>query len=126
MEKRLSANDILNIHDVMIELYGGERGIRDYNLFVSSCEAPYQTFDKNELYPTIYDKAARYLESFAGYQVFVDGNKRTGAAVMLTLLSINGIALRISTDEVVDLTMKIAEHEKLTYEDIVQYLKSKS
>lgn len=40
------------------------RGIKDANLFNSALYEPKQTFEKEELYPTVLEKAECYLRSF--------------------------------------------------------------
>ena len=73
----LTPEDIELIHGEMVAEYGGSDGIRDNGLFLSVCQSPYQSVFGEDAYPTLYDKAAKYLTDFARYQVFVDGNKRT-------------------------------------------------
>ena len=109
--KRLSKETILRIHDEMISMYGGQFGIRDENLFMSECVMPYQTFMGQDLFPDIYDKAVRYLFGFASNQVFLDGNKRTAAMVMLVFLALNGVELNISDAELYVLCMQAANKE---------------
>ena len=57
----LEPEDVLEIHDAYIDMFGGIKGIRDEGLFSQLCEAPYQEFDDVELFPTVFDKAAKYL-----------------------------------------------------------------
>ncbi|MGR3318436.1 MAG: Fic family protein [Candidatus Anammoxibacter sp.] len=40
----LDINDVLEIHNIAIEKYGGQNGIRDYNLLDSAINQPRQTF----------------------------------------------------------------------------------
>ena len=107
---RLTENQILMLHDRGIERYGGSLGIRDENLFKSCCVSPFQTMFGNDLYPDVFDKAVCYLKGFVTNQVFVDGNKRTGAAVAIVFLRANGIELNISSDRLYQLTMDVANN----------------
>ena len=75
----------------------------------SALAAPFQTFDGQELFPSIYQKAARLGYGLASNHAFIDGNKRIGAHVMLVFLALNGIGLEYEQDELSDLFMKIAE-----------------
>lgn len=109
--KRLSEEDILQIHDEQVSLYGGELGIRDENLFKSQCCSIYQTFDDQDLYPDLYDKAVRYLFGFATNQVFLDGNKRTAVMTMLVFLKLNNIVLDMSDDNLYSLSMRVANKQ---------------
>lgn len=66
------------------------RGIKDINLFNSALYEPKQTFDKQELYPTILSKASCYLRSFSRNHPFYDGNKRTALMATIVFLEKNG------------------------------------
>ena len=57
--KRLSKEQVLLLHSQLIESFGGSSGVRDDNLLDSALETPFQTFDGEELYPTLQAKAAR-------------------------------------------------------------------
>ena len=50
----------------------------------------YQTFDREELYPSIEDKAAHLLYFVIKDHPFTDGNKRIGAFLFILFLSNNG------------------------------------
>ena len=82
---------------------------------------PYQTFGGVELFPDLYDKAVRYLFGFATNQVFEDGNKRTGAITMLTFLFFNGIELNITSEELAELTLNVA-NKILDEKQVKQFL----
>jgi len=51
-------DDILNLHDRSIEIYGGAKGIRDLGLLESAIARPFQTFGGEDLYPSPIEKAA--------------------------------------------------------------------
>lgn len=57
--KKLSKKQILMLHTQLIQQTGGSDGVRDYNLLDSALENPFQSFERDELYPTIQAKAAR-------------------------------------------------------------------
>lgn len=109
--KRLDDNAILQIHDEQVNLYGGQLGIRDLNLFQSECSMPYQTFSGQDLFPDLYDKAVRYLFGFATNQVFLDGNKRTAAMVTMVFLALNDVELDISDTDLYSLCMQVANKQ---------------
>ena len=50
-----------NIHNILIERFGGTGGIRDAGGLESAINRPLQTFDQKELYPTPVEKAAAYI-----------------------------------------------------------------
>ncbi len=55
--------EVLKIQEILIEEFGGLKGIRDIEGLKSSLARPLQTFDKKELYPSIIEKVAALLES---------------------------------------------------------------
>jgi len=66
-----------NIHNILIEKFGGSKGIRDAGALESALARPYATFDQLELYPAAVDKAVAIFESIIISHPFIDGNKRT-------------------------------------------------
>ena len=122
----ITYDDILNIHNKMIEKYGGDYGIRDEGTLQMLCEQPYQNCFGQELFPTLYDKAAKFLEGFARHQVFYDGNKRTAFLSMATFLACNDIELTLNNDEAYNYTMEIANNKDITLESISDFIKNNS
>ena len=56
----LTLDHVIEIHDEMLRRHGGLKGIRDVNLLHSSVVSPRMAAFGQDLYPTIYDKAAAY------------------------------------------------------------------
>ena len=82
--------------------------------FRSSIGTIYQTFDGEELYPTLEEKAAQLLYLITKNHSFVDGNKRIAATMFLYFLDKNGILFsngnKIMDDyTLVAITIMIAE-----------------
>ena len=71
----IELRDALNIHDILIDKFGGSRGVRDLGLLESALHRPFATFENQELYPSPIDKAAAVLESILINHPFIDGNK---------------------------------------------------
>ncbi len=67
------------------------------------------TFDGQELYPTLVEKAAALGFSLVTSHPFVDGNKRLGHAAMETFLLMNGHEIEASVDEQEDLILRWAD-----------------
>ena len=53
------------LHSMLIAQSGGMDGLRDEGLLDSAVNTPLQAFGGQELYPTILEKAARVMDSFA-------------------------------------------------------------
>jgi len=92
-------------------LFGNEKD----NSFKSSIGQIYQTFDGNDLYPSVEEKAAMLLYLVTKNHSFSDGNKRIAATLFLWFLNNNGIlyredgSKRIADNTLVALTLMIAE-----------------
>ena len=74
--KILSKKQIIFLHEHLINATGGTEGIKDEGMLESAMNAPFQTFGGEDLFPTIYQKAARLGFGLASNHPFLDGNKR--------------------------------------------------
>lgn len=119
--KRLSKEQILMLHSQLIEEYGGSDGVRDYNLLDSALENPFQSFGREELYPTLQAKAARLGYGLIKNHCMIDGNKRIGTHAMLVFLAINGIELDYTQKELYETILAIADGS-LEYEDLLKWI----
>ena len=86
-EIELILNDILKFHSELEnnKNFATGAGIRDLGLLESAVNAPFQTFGGEDLYKTIFDKAAHLAHGLAKNHGFVDGNKRVAIHAMLVL-----------------------------------------
>ena len=118
----LSGEEILIIHAQIIDETGGAHGVRDTGLFSSIVHKPKAAFSGKEMYPTVFDKAATYLEALAKFHVFVDGNKRTAVVVASRFLFLSGYDITASNDELEDFALRVVER-KLDVPAIAVWLK---
>jgi death-on-curing protein len=81
------------------------------------------TFNDDELYPTIVEKASALGFSLIQNHPFADGNKRTGHALMEIFLVMNGYELAASADEQVNIVLKVAAGE-INPERFTEWLKA--
>jgi death-on-curing protein len=107
--KRLSKEQVIKIHSMLIEQTGGSDGIRDDGLLDSALNAPFQTFDGEYIYRTIKAKAAKLGYFLVKNHPFIDGNKRIGILVMIAFLEINGIEIICTDEELITLGLGLAE-----------------
>ncbi|MBQ6001890.1 MAG: type II toxin-antitoxin system death-on-curing family toxin, partial [Synergistaceae bacterium] len=84
---------VIALHDAVVAKTGGRQGVRDMGLLSSAVRSPFQSFGGYDVYPTIYEKAARLGFGLAQNHAFIDGNKRIAAHAVLTFLSLNGIEI---------------------------------
>lgn len=90
----IELNDVLNIHHILIDKFGGSKGVRDQGALEAAINRPYATFDNKELYPTPTDKSAAIFESILMNHPFIDGNKRTSYVLMRLVLLDNDLDVR--------------------------------
>jgi death-on-curing protein len=95
----LKLNEVLDIHRHLLEQSGGLAGIRDFGALESALAQPKMTFEGEDLYPTLIDKAVALVYSLINNHPFVDGNKRIGHAAMEIFLVLNGFEIEASVDE---------------------------
>lgn len=80
---------VVEIHDNLIDEYGGMKGILNEGLLRSALEMPKTRFDGKDLHRTIFDKTAAYLFHIIQNHPFVDGNKRTASMTAMVFLASN-------------------------------------
>ena len=121
----LTLEQIFLIHDEQIENFGGSHGIRDLALLESAVMRPQSTFGGDEVYETVFDKAAALMHSLILNHPFVDGNKRTGSASGIVFLEMNGFRLEVGDRELVQTAVKVAQKE-IDIDKIASWLKEHS
>lgn len=82
---------------------------RDWGLFDAALNRPLATIGGQEVYPTLWDKAAAFLDSIERSHPFVDGNKRVGFLMVALVLTENGVDIsHISDDDWFELIIQAA------------------
>ena len=105
----LTIDDVLALHDLHLQRYGGSAGTRDIGLLESAIMQARASFGGEYLHEDLEAMAAAYLFSIVKNHPFIDGNKRTGLVAALAFLGLNGIAIDHSSDLLYDATMAVAE-----------------
>ena len=117
----LSRDAVLTLHRDIIETSGGSDGVRDYSGLESAIAQPRMTFDGQDLYPTVVEKAAALCFSLIQNHPFVDGNKRVGHAAMEVFAILNGYKIDASVDSQEQLILGIASGD-VSREQLVEWL----
>ena len=107
----LSKEQVIMLHERLIEATGGSAGIRDEGMLDSALSNPFQSFAGEELYPTIQAKAAQLCFGLVKNHAMVDGNKRLGTHVMLVFLALNGYELLYTQKELSEVILRLAAGE---------------
>ncbi|MBM3179463.1 MAG: type II toxin-antitoxin system death-on-curing family toxin [Chloroflexi bacterium] len=106
--RALTIDEVLETYQRIMQQSGGLIGVRDFGALESAVAQPYMTFGGNELYLSLAEKAASLGFSLIQNHPFVDGNKRTGHAVMAAFLAINGYKIDASMDEQFEIILAVA------------------
>ena len=118
---QLTVQDIYELHRELEDAFVLSSGVRDKNLLASAVNTPFQTFMGNDLYPSIYDKAAQLCYGLANNHPFTDGNKRTALHSMYVYLIINGFDITATQQDVENMIIGVAAGN-MTNTELVQWL----
>jgi death-on-curing protein len=98
----IEKSDVLNIHSILIDKFGGSKGIRDLTVLESAINRPYATFDNIELYPKPSEKAAAFV-------------------LMKLLLLQNGIEIKATQDELYTMIISASSGE-MRFSEIAKWI----
>ncbi|MFZ4057066.1 MAG: type II toxin-antitoxin system death-on-curing family toxin [Ferruginibacter sp.] len=117
----IDISDVLSIHKILIEKFGGAEGVRDYSALSSAIQRPFQTFDNINVYTSIVEKASALIESILINHPFIDGNKRTGYVLLRRYLIQNNLDISATEQEKYEFVISIASGE-YKFSEIVLWL----
>lgn len=118
---RFSKDKILLLHKLLAEATGGSVGVRDDALLDSALASAFSDFGDREFYPSKEEKGARLGYALITNHAFVDGNKRIGIYVMLSFLEMNGIPIRCTDQDLIQVGLSVADGS-MGYEALLQWL----
>jgi death-on-curing protein len=111
--RRIEFLDVEDLVDLATALLGDPPPIRDIGLLGSAAARPQTTVFGADAYEDVWSKAAALLQSLVKNHPLVDGNKRLGWLATAVFLELNGVAAsRAANDDVYELVMDVAAHER--------------
>lgn len=117
----LTTDEIIELHEKLIQRTGGSHGLRDRSLLESAVYSAQTAFDNEEVYPSTEEKAARLCYSITNNHAFVDGNKRIGVFSMLMTLRLNSVKISYTQAELVTLGLSVADGS-FDYKAVLQWI----
>lgn len=111
----ITAVTLIEIHDDIIQDFGGARGVRDIATLDHIVYRASRT-------TVLTRRAAIVLYGIASGHPFVDGNKRTGFVVAESILEDQGFHLDISNEEMVEFMLEVASYHH-TESSVEQWIK---
>ena len=115
----ITIQDILLMHDVLINRFGGSSGLRDKAGLEAALMRPQSGY-----YPDVIAQAAALFESLIINHPFIDGNKRIAFAAMDTFLRINHKKLNTDSAEAYRQIMHMFKVQGLKFEKVDAWLRT--
>jgi death-on-curing protein len=100
---------VLAVHDQLLAAHGGAKGLRDAGLLESALARPRQHYAYSS--PDLIELAALYTAGLVRNHPFVDGNKRTGFAIGIVFLELNGFVFRATEEDATQAVLAVAAGE---------------
>ena len=97
----LTVAEVAEIHQIMIDQFGGAPGLRDIGALESALFRPQSGY-----YADLIAEACALLESLAINHPFIDGNKRVAYASMEIFLLINGMRVNATQQQIYRFLMR--------------------
>ena len=104
----LSVDEVALIHARLIERITGDPGLLDLRRLESAVARPQATFAGDDLYPSVWDKAAALMLSLVRNHPFIDKGERTALVATGLFLERNGYTLTATNDEAYALMVEVA------------------
>ena len=117
----LTLEQILQLHALVLSHDGGSNGVRDVGRLDAAICVQTQVVFGEELYATVFAKAAALMRGIIGDHPFADGNKRTAILAGLTLLELNNYHFDAISGELEDFAVRIAT-DRLSIAEIADWL----
>lgn len=111
--------EVLQLHEKLLERFGGSGGIRDLGLLESALHRPQSGY-----YKSLSEEAAALMQSLAQNHAFVDGNKRIAFSVTAIFLSMNGYRLKVDADNGESFLIGEVIQKKVSVEVIAGWLEN--
>ena len=115
--KFLTLNQVIALHQLQIDQFGGSPGVKDEGILLSALGQPESGFGDEYFHKDLYEMAAAYLFHLVKNHAFNDGNKRIAALAAAVFLQVNGLMVTADEDEfeklVLDAAQSLASKEQI-------------
>jgi death on curing protein len=115
----LTTDEVVAIHERLIEVFGGPPGVRDRGLLESALFRPQTGY-----YDDIAAMAAALFESLLMNHPFVDGNKRVAFFATDVFLRLNHWRMDVDPDEAHAFLIALLESRTSDFEHLLPWIRS--
>ena len=119
MRKYLSIDEVIVIHDYLINEFGGSKGLRNRKSLDSALMRPQSGYYKN-----IFEEAAALMESLAMNHPFIDGNKRVAFFATDVFLRLNNYFIDCDTESAYNFFIKLFNSNNFNFNRLLPWLKT--
>ena len=113
----LTIEEVIAIHDDLIEQFGGSYGLRDMGALESALFRPQMGY-----YDGLNEEAAALMESLAMNHPFIDGNKRVAFFVTAAFLRLNGWFIDCDSREAYTYFMQLFDTNSFRFAELKVWL----
>jgi death-on-curing protein len=114
----LNVDEVLAIHQRLLETFGGPPGVRDLGLLESALYRP-----RTGYYRDIAEMAAALFESLLMNHPFIDGNKRVAFFATDVFLRLNGWKLRVDPEDAHSFLIGLLEEKRCDFEHLLPWIR---
>jgi death-on-curing protein len=118
MTDYLTLAEVLTMHKILIDRYGGSQGLRDAGALEAALYRPQTGY-----YQDVIQEAAALWESLNQNHPFIDGNKRVAFAATHTFLKLNGIRLTATASDTETFILSLFEKQAFEYANLEHWLR---
>lgn len=115
--KFLTLSQVISLHQLQIDQFGGAPGVKDQGLLLSALGQPEAGMGDDYFHKDLFEMAAAYLFHLVKNHAFNDGNKRIAALTASVFLQVNGLIVMADEDEfeklVLDAAQSLASKEQI-------------
>jgi death on curing protein len=123
LPKFLTVDQVVALHKLQIEQFGGIHGVKDEGLLLSTLAQPESGFGDQYFHRDLYEMAAAYLLHLVKNHAFHDGNKRIAALASAVFLEVNGLEVTADEDEFEKFVLDAAQ-SLVTKDQIADFFRS--
>ena len=114
----LTVEEVLLLHEKVIERFGGDPGVRDLGLLESDLFRPQTGY-----YRDLAEQAAALFESLLMNHPFVDGNKRVAFSCTDVFLRLNGWKLIVEPIEGARSLLELLEKQEADFKRLLEWIR---
>jgi death-on-curing protein len=115
----LTHDELLEIHAILVERFGGQSGIRDSGLLESALYRPQTGY-----YEDLTEMGAALFESLIMNHPFIDGNNRVAFFCSDVFFRLNGYKLKVNAGEAHEFLIDLLERRKCDYENLLPWIRN--